>query len=352
MSKGMQAAVVRGRGVISIETIPEPIIGDYDALVQILACGVCTGTDAHILHGQFPFLAPYPFVLGHESIGRVVRVGDKVRHLNLDDLVLRPTALRQADPQTGLGSQWGGFAGLGLVADSQAIWEDFPHPGSAALPAFSIAQQVVPSNFDPVDAGMFITFKETLSWMHKLGSLLGCSVVVLGTGPVGLCFVRIAKYLGAACVIAVGRRQDRLELAAVMGSDVGINTATDDLQTSILNLTDGKGADVIVEAIGNTDLLQQSTRALAKDGQLAIYGVSPTMETTMSWAGTASDWQLRLIQPREEEVHDLALDLVRLGFIDLRAFVTHVMPLARIGDAFDLIAGKEALKITIAIATA
>lgn len=217
MRTGMQAAVVRAGGVISLETIPEPIVGEYDALVEILACGVCTGTDTHILHGQFPFLAPYPFELGHESIGRVIRIGDKVRHLKLDDLVLRPMALRESNPETGLGSQWGGYAAFGLVADSVAIREDYPRSAGLALLAFSIAQQAVPSHFDPVDAGMFITFKETLSWMHKLGPLRGRSVMVLGTGPVGLCFVCIAKYLGAARVITVGRREDRLELAHSLG---------------------------------------------------------------------------------------------------------------------------------------
>jgi len=335
------------RGSISVETIPEPIVGEYDALVQILACGVCIGTDTHILHGQFPSLARYLFVLGHESIGRIIRVGDRVRHLKPDDLFPRPTALRESNPETGLGSQSGGYAGFGLVADSLAIREDFPQPPGLALPDFSIAQQVVPSHFDPFDVGMFITFKETLSWMHKLGPLLGRSVVMLGTGPVGLCFMRIAKYLGVAWVIAVGRREDRLELAHSLGADAGINTATGDLRSSIMNLTGGKGADVIVEAIGNADLPRQSMHALAWDGQLAIYGVPPTMETSMNWSGTTSDWQIRFIQPREEEVHDLELDLVRLGFVDLRAFVTHVLPLARIGDAFALAAGKEALKITI-----
>lgn len=72
--------------------------------MQILACGVCTGTNTHIIRGQIPFLAPYPFVLGHESIGRMIRVGDKVRHLKLDGLVPRPTVLRESNPETGLGS--------------------------------------------------------------------------------------------------------------------------------------------------------------------------------------------------------------------------------------------------------
>src|SRR5579859_5212605 len=93
----MRAAVVRGQGQLTLESVPEPTIGEYDALVEILACGVCTGTDTHILAGAFPYLAPYPFILGHESIGRVVARGPKVRYLHPGDLVLRPVAVRPGE---------------------------------------------------------------------------------------------------------------------------------------------------------------------------------------------------------------------------------------------------------------
>lgn len=343
----MRAAVVTEPGKIEIREVPAPTMGDYDALVQIIACGVCTGTDLHILQGNFPWLVPYPFVLGHESIGRVIRVGTRARYLREGDLVLRPVAFRAEDHGSELGALWGGYAELGLVGDARSILEDSGVSTPPRLPQFAIAQQVMPSDFDPIDAGMFITFKETLSWIQQLGSIANKSIAVLGTGPVGLCFVRIAKFLGANPVIAVGRRQARLALAMQMGADATVDTSKEDLASATRRLTDGRGADYIIEAIGNTELLRQATRGLGDGGELAVYGVPSVLETSLTWSGTAPNWKLRFIKPREESVHDLALDLVRLGFIDLKSFVSHVMPLSQIDEAFRRVADKDALKIVI-----
>ena len=112
----MRAAVVREPNQIGVETVPEPAIGDYDALVRIVGCGVCTGTDRHILSGDFPWMAPYPFILGHESIGRVIEVGANVRYLTPGDLVLRPTAVRGGQTLNGVRAVWGGYAEYGVVA--------------------------------------------------------------------------------------------------------------------------------------------------------------------------------------------------------------------------------------------
>jgi threonine dehydrogenase-like Zn-dependent dehydrogenase len=233
------------------------------------------------------------------------------------------------------------------VADARAIVEDTPRLQAPRLPAFAAAQQVVPPNFDPIDAGMFITFKETLSWMHQLGPLAGRSVLILGSGPVGLCFTRIAKYLGAALVVVVGRREERLDLARRLGADAGINTAREEFVAAARALTDGAGIDRIVEAIGDTDLLVQAPRALADGGQIAVYGVPAELQAGLRWADTPSNWQLRFIRPYEEQVHDLALALVRLGFIDLRSFVSHTLPLADVAEAFRLLDAYQALKPVI-----
>jgi threonine dehydrogenase-like Zn-dependent dehydrogenase len=343
----VRAAIVRAPGEVHVESVPEPTPGDYEALVQILACGVCTGTDQHILSGGFPWLAPYPFILGHESIGRVLTVGPRVRHLKPGDLVLRPVANRPGEKLGEYGSVFGGYADLGVVADARAIVEDTPRSQKPRLPAFADAQQVVPRDFDPIDAGMFITFKETLSWLYSLGPVAERSVLIFGTGPVGLCFARIAKFLGAYPVIAVGRREARLELAMHLGADAAINTSRDDLVERARALTDGRGVDYAVEAVGDATFLGQAPRLLADGGQVAVYGVPAVLETSLRWAGVTPTWQLRFIRPREGDVHDLALGLVRRGFVDLRAFVSHVLPLAEIGDAFRLLANKEALKPVI-----
>lgn len=343
----MKATVVHGRDDLRVEDVPEPGIGEYEALTQILACGVCTGTDLHILRATFPRMPEYPFILGHEGIGRVVEVGPKVRYLKRGDLVLRPTAVRPGERLGDYGSAFGSFAELGVVADARAIFEDTPRTEEPRYPHFAIQQQVVPPDFDPIDAGMFITFKETLSWMYDLGPVARRSVVVLGTGPVGLSFTRIAKFLGADPVIAVGRRDERLELAKSLGADEGVNTASQDLVATVRELTGGRGADHVIEAIGSSELLAESARALADGGQATVYGVPPGLTTTIDRAGVPRQFALRYLQPHENTVHELALDLVRLGFVDLRAFVTDVLPLARIDEAFRLIADKRTLKLTI-----
>jgi threonine dehydrogenase-like Zn-dependent dehydrogenase len=94
-------------------------------------------------------------------------------------------------------------------------------------------------------------------------------------------------------------------------------------------------------------LLALGGRLVAPGGQVALSGAPPELTLTLNWAGTARDWQLRFPAPRESEVHQLALDLVRLGFLDLRSFVSHVPPLERIADAFGLLAEKRALKPVI-----
>jgi len=346
----MRAAVVHGPHRLQVETVPEPTIGEYEALTHIVACGVCTGTDAHIVSGAFPYMQPYPFILGHESIGRVIDVGSKVRSFKPGDLVLRPVAVRPGATLGGVGSVFGGYAELGVVADAQAMIDDTPRSQlPPRLPQFAAAQQVVPPTFDPIDAGMFITFKETLSWLHKLGPLPGRDILIFGTGPVGLCFTRIAKYLGARTVIVVGRRDERLDLARQMGANAVIDTRRQDVVVACRELTDGRGVDYVVEGIGDTSFLALGARLVAQGGQVALYGAPPELSVTLNWAGAAPDWQLRFISPREGDVHDLALDLMRLGLIDLRSFVSHVLPLERIGEAFQLLREKRALKPVILI---
>jgi 2-desacetyl-2-hydroxyethyl bacteriochlorophyllide A dehydrogenase len=345
----VRAAVVHGPDQLEVQAVPEPAIGEYEALTQMLACGICTGTDAHVLTGRFPYLQPYPFILGHETVGRVLEVGRKVRSFKPGDLVLRPVAVRPGERLGAFGSVFGGLAEYGVVVDAQALVEEKPRGHSVQLPVFADAQQVLPPSFDPVDAGMLITLKEALSWMQRLGPLPGKSVLIFGTGPVGLCFTRIAKYLGARLVTTVGRRDVRLALAREMGADAVVDTRHQDVVGACRELTGGRGMDYVVEAVGDTDLLALGPRLVAPGGCVALYGAPPALTVTIDWAGMAGDWRLQFLNPHESETHELALDLIRLGFIDLRRFVSHVLPLEEVGEAFRLLREKQALKPVIVL---
>lgn len=344
----MRAAIVPEPGRIELVEMPEPKPNAYEALVEILTCSICSGTDTHIVDDQFPMRA-YPCILGHESIGRVVEVGAAVRNLKADDLVLRPTAVRPGEQLGGYNSMFGGFVEVGLVADAAAIIADTPRNQPPKLPPFATAQQVVPGDFDPDLAGALITFKETLSFLHRLGVQAGRSLLILGSGTVGLSFIMAAKLIGATPVIVTGRRPEPLQTALNVGANYAINVSSEDLVQRVKEYTNGAGADFAVEAVGDWAIVQAGSRALADGGQIGIYGVPPGRTATFDWSGTPRNWALRFVQPKEEDVHQQVLDQVRLGLVDLHKLVSHRIPFADINAGFDLVRRKAATKVVIKI---
>src|SRR5215467_13306748 len=103
----MKAAVVERADCLVVKDIPQPVPGDYDALCELLYGSICTGTDQHIIADKFIWKIKYPLILGHESIGRVVAIGRRVRHLKVGDLVTRVGA--PPLPGGDLDALWGGF---------------------------------------------------------------------------------------------------------------------------------------------------------------------------------------------------------------------------------------------------
>ena len=111
----MKAAVVEKPGQLVVRDVPDPVFGPYDALCKLLYGVTCTGTDRHLINNTFPFGTSYPTILGHESVGRVIEVGAKVRHVKEGDVITRVGA--PADPGGSHASHWGGFAQLGVATD-------------------------------------------------------------------------------------------------------------------------------------------------------------------------------------------------------------------------------------------
>jgi threonine dehydrogenase-like Zn-dependent dehydrogenase len=347
----MRAAVVPEPGRIELVSVPEPAYSEYEALVEVLTCSICSGTDTHIVYDQFPWRA-YPCILGHESIGRVVACGAAVRNFKIGDLVLRPACIRPGETLAGYNSMFGGFAEWGVVADGAAIVADTPRGQTPKLPTFALAQQVAPPDFDPDLAGAFITFKETLSFLQRLGVQPGRSLLILGSGTVGLSFVLAAKLIGAFPVIVTGRRPEPLVAAQQFGADAVIDVSREKLTEAVRAVTQGAGADFAVEAVGDWPVLQEGMRALANDGQIGIYGVAPARTATMDWSQTPGNWSLRFIQPKEEQVHDQVLSQLRLGLVDLRRLVSHRVPFDQLTGGIELVRQKQATKVVVRIKNA
>src|SRR3989344_2307544 len=118
----MKAAVVKAKGNVVIDEIPEPVVGEYDALCTVLATSVCNGTDNNIVNGDLYYHVKFPVILGHEGIGKVIAPGKKVRHLKVGDLVSRVFQKLPAD--SGYQILYGAFAERAIVTDWQAMKED------------------------------------------------------------------------------------------------------------------------------------------------------------------------------------------------------------------------------------
>ncbi|MEZ3158915.1 zinc-binding dehydrogenase [Microbacterium sp. BWT-B31] len=324
--------------------MPEPEIGPYDVLVETLAAGVC-GTDRHIVEGTF-YRSAYPAIVGHETLGRVVQTGKDVRYLTPGSLVLRTTAVRPGEQLGEWHSMLGGFAELAVATDVRALTED----GRADLVRpYDRMQRTVPGDFDPLDAGAFIVFKETLSWLRTVGDVAGRRLVVIGTGGAALMFIQIARSLGARQVIVVGRRQERLQRAKELGAD-GAIVGADDTPTTIRELTDGEGADLVIDAAGATATLEAIPDALAHGGTLAVYGLSVGQSATFRWGwdrSTPRDWTLRFAEPDEAGIHDEALALLSSQAVDLKSILTDVVAFSDAATVLDVMNQPTSAKVAI-----
>jgi len=343
----MKAAVVEKSGVLDIWQVPEPSFDEYQALVKMKACSICNGTDGKILDGKLVFVRKYPTILGHESVGEVVETGGKVRNYKKGDLVFRPgISYERNDP---LASTWGGFAEYGIITDMRARMADgLKYPSGASM------QQVIPpeTGVNAVDATMLITYKETISFLQNFGVGPGQSAVIWGTGPVSLCFVMFAKLLGAYPVICCGRRDAALKDAERMGADKTVNVAAEDAFKAVMNYTGGRGADKIVDGVGDFSIVQSSIPMAASGGEIGIYGIAPSdenyrQEALVDMGGRLSPYAIRVLGPDESSAHEQMMALVRLGMVDPHILVDEVIGLDEIAKGFELIRGKRARKVVV-----
>jgi threonine dehydrogenase-like Zn-dependent dehydrogenase len=341
----MKAAVVVEPGHLELLEVPDPRPGPYQVLVRTLAGGLC-GTDRHIVAGTF-YRKDYPTILGHEAIGEVVELGPGVRSFRVGDRILRTAAARPGERLGAFASTLGGFAEWAIANDVESLVRDRPE---ASIKPYDRMQKAVPAAFDPIDAGAFIVLKETYSWLRRLADPGGRRVLIVGTGPAALSFVQLARLQEAAQIIVLGRRQKRLDLARRLGADTALVSTPVELAAQLRELTDGRGVDLAIEAAGATDVLEAIPDGLATRGVLGVYGVSAEQAATIRWGWGRTvprTWSLRFEEPDEAGIHDEAWELVRAGRYQLKATLTHVLPLERVSEALDTMGQEEACKVAI-----
>jgi threonine dehydrogenase-like Zn-dependent dehydrogenase len=331
----MKGIFVTAKDQTDIRELPEPDIGPYEALVQVEACGICNSTDWKIIEGEF-VSGTYPVLLGHESVGRVIGVGAKVRSFGVGDRVLRSNLRDEHVPYPGGRSCWGGFVERAIVTDvwaEQGVeYKTFPHP-----------QQIVPAHISPVQAVAAITLKETISCLDNSHVSPGQSLAIVGTGPVAQALTLFAKLSGITPVVVFGRRSKWAELFAGLGADG--YAAGEDVPSRVQAILDGGGFDRAIEAVGSRAALSRCLEVVKADGRVNLYGVAP--ESAPYPSGEELDPRVFRGQVAEAEAHDRLFDWVARGEVDLDDWISHQLPWTEYRRGFEMVEHKTANKVAL-----
>jgi len=338
----VKAAVVERPGCLVVAEVPEPPLGEYEARCQILCGATCSGTDLHLIEGRFPWPVQYPTVLGHESVGRVVEVGSKVRHYRVGDLVIRVGTT----PSEGLRVNWGGFAQYGLARDHWAMCADGLPP--EAWRSYRV-NQVLPPDLDPRAATMIVTWRETLSYLTRMGVCPGASLLVVGSGGTGLSFAAHAALAGAGRVAVVGS-PGRREGALAVGATDFFDYRGDRVDEELAGVFP-EGFDLIVDSVGKTTSADRVLPLLKPGGMLGVYGIDEYGKCRLNPERARGSFTCYRGGYDEEEAHGRVVDRIRRRQLKAEFWLglDKLFTLEGIGEAFEAVRRREVVKALVRI---
>ncbi len=243
--------------------IPEPAAAEV--LIKVRTVGIC-GTDISIYKGISP--APYPVVLGHEFCGDVVKVGTGVENVKPGDYVI-------SEASWGCGTCYFCQQGQPSYCEKPFVYGrtcDGALAEYVKAPARIVHR--ISAKVQPVEAQGVTAVATTLRALRRSGINVGQSAAILGPGYTGLLLLQLAKQSGAAPVIVTGTNDDRLQAAETLGADITVNIRRDGWLDKILAATDGYGPDVVIEASGRPDALEQALAMVKKGGRIIAFGIA------------------------------------------------------------------------------
>lgn len=352
----MKAAVFVEPGRIVLEDKPIPDIGPLDALIRITTTTIC-GTDIHILKGEYP--VERGLIIGHEPVGIIEKLGSAVEGFHEGQRVIAgaitPSGYSNAClcgflSQDGAGTKHG-FKAMGgwkfgnTIDGCQAEYVRVPDAMANLAP--------VPDELDDEQVLMCPDIMSTgFSGAESGGVRIGDTVVVFAQGPIGLCATAGARLCGATTIIAVDALPERMEVSRRLGADHCINFKEVDPVEEIMRITDGRGVDVAIEALGTQSTFEAALRVLRPGGTLSSLGVySSDLRIPLApfAAGLADTKIVTTLCPGGKERMRRLMSAIASGRADLRSLVTHRFKLDDIEKAYDLFGHQRDGVLKVAI---
>ncbi|HEY7395776.1 MAG TPA: NAD(P)-dependent alcohol dehydrogenase [Gemmatimonadaceae bacterium] len=348
--KTMRAAVFERPGRIVIQERPIPEVGPTDALLRVTLTTIC-GTDVHILKGEY---AVKPgLIVGHEPVGVIERLGNAVTGYEVGQRVIvgaitpcgQCNSCLDGHPSQCRGRPMGGWRFGNTIDGCQAEFVLVPDAKTNLSP--------VPDGLTDEQVLMCPDIMSTgISGAESGNVRIGDVVAVFAQGPIGLCATAGARLRGASQVIVVDCIAERLKLAKTLGADDAVDFNETDPVDAIMKLTNGRGVDVAIEALGKQQTFEWGVRTLKPGGvlsSLGVYSGKLSIPVEAIAAGLGDHTIRTTLCPGGKERMRRLMSIVQSGRVDLRSFVTHRFKLEQIEEAYELFANQRDNVIKVAI---
>jgi L-iditol 2-dehydrogenase len=347
----MKAIVLTAPGKHEIQEVPVPQPGPFEVLSMVRAVAIC-GSDPEIFDGGLAGFWPpsYPFIAGHEWSGEVVALGEGVTDLKIGDRVA-------GEPHKGCGfcenCKQGRYT---LCMNYGNAASGHRHYGFISSGAY--AQYAVHSNRTLTRMPDHVTFAEgslgdtaavSLHGLELTGVTPGGYVAVIGPGPIGLLAMRLAKSMGAAKVIMVGRRS-RLESARQLGADEVVDFEKTEPVAAVRELTHGRGVDEVFECSGAAGTLNQAIQMVKKGGKVSLLGVpSESVKETVPFKYIVHNEIMITGSRADPNTMWRVIGMIGAGQLNVRDLITHKFPLESYNKARDVFVNRKegAVKVVI-----
>lgn len=344
----MKAIVLHGSGDVRVDSVPDARLSDArSAIVRVTRASIC-GSDLHLYHGTVPTIPGT--VIGHECVGVVEEAGRDVRRFKKGDRVLVPGVIGCGDCDSCRGGYVVGC--LSFFNKVYGVTPELPGAQAEALHVPHADANLLPSPSDLSDEQiLFLTDILPTGYYAAENADLepGKTVAVVGCGPVGLFAIMSAQLFGPARILAIDTVERRLELARELGA-IPVDASRQDPGTAVLDATDGRGADAVIEAVGAAQTVQLAFDLVRIGGVVSVVGVllQPDFPFPM---GTAfmKDLTFRIGLVNVPRFVPTLLPLIRSGRIDPTRLISHRLPLAEGRRAYEMFDKKEdgCLKVTL-----
>src|SRR3972149_5565413 len=347
MPSSMLAVRFYRPGELRAEQVPVPDPGPGELVVKSTVALTC-GTDVKMLKRGHPLAKP-PQIMGHEFAGTVSAVGAGVRNFDVGARVVAANSapcntcfyclIHQPNLCERLDEGIIGFTWPGAYAEYVRIPERIVRQNT-----FQIPNDVALENVASLEPLACVVHGWDL--VHQIP---GGVAMIIGGGPIGLLHSQLARLNGAKVVAMSDVIEERLQEATKVGADVTINSGKEDLRARISDLTEGRGADVVVEAVGRGETWESAPSLARKGGTGLLFG---------GWrSGTKASFEAEKIHYGELHVQgafhhtpasvERAFRLIVSGQVAIKPLISHDMPLEKAKEALELMGSGKALKIVL-----